>query len=235
MDVERYIEDVVFGSIQTDDLWEFGVQALVDGLDSPSLRRLAGSEREDGQTQLALFHRSLGELGVGIPTPVEAGLARARRIASSVLRGETPPYQGAKQIWREVSDRFPELETPRYFKAYASEYEDDVKHQDYYAAAIVNECREFLASDGRRDAPGEHDENPEDGKEAISVPPGLRPTLPHSHEKPPEARPKPPREHMHEEVHFLVVYTLCAAAVVDRKSTRLNSSHSVTSRMPSSA
>jgi hypothetical protein len=143
MELSRIAEMYALGKVPIDDLPAAAIEALEAGLDSPTLRQLAGADGADAETIRNLFSKSLGELGIPIPSPSEAGLAFARHIAGEIVRGVLAPYDGAKQIWH-IYTRFPELGRLRIFVGMASEYEDDETHRENYSRSIVEESRKLM-------------------------------------------------------------------------------------------
>jgi hypothetical protein len=127
------------------DLPAAAADALEAGYDSPSLRQLAGADGADFESVRNLFSQSLDELGIPIPSPAEAGLASARRIAGRIVRGEVAPYDGAKQIWAKIYTRFPHLKELKPFVGFATEYEDDEPNRGDYFHLIVEESKKLLA------------------------------------------------------------------------------------------
>jgi hypothetical protein len=144
MDLSQIAELYVLGTFPVDDLPIAAQDALEAGQDSPALRRLAGADSADLDDIRRLFQKALDELGVRLPSPSEAGLAFARRIAGDIARGTIPPYDGAKQIWAKVYTRFPHLNMLRPFVGFASEYEDDVAHREDYSQLIIEESKKLL-------------------------------------------------------------------------------------------
>lgn len=138
------IDLFVLELLPVEDIREVALHAIESGFDSPSLYHLADSQNTDSETTKRLFCKALNELRISMPSPAEAGLSVARRIAHDIIQNTITPYEGAKRIWRDIYTRFPELVELRGFVGFASEYEDDVKHQDDYACLIVKECKCFL-------------------------------------------------------------------------------------------
>jgi hypothetical protein len=133
----------VLGLLSSDDLAAIGMEAIVVGYDSPSLRQLAGRSGDSEETD-KLFLRTMRELNVKIPLMSEAGIQVARHIARDILAKKIQPYEGAKQIWDIVYTRLPELKELRPFVGLASEYEDDVQHREAYSLDIISECEKLL-------------------------------------------------------------------------------------------
>jgi hypothetical protein len=144
MDLEGLAEMYVFGTLPVERLPAAAADALEAGFDSRSLRQLAGSDGDDPESIRSLFRRALNELGVRLPSPSEAGLSIARRIAGDIARGSVGPYEGARQIWWKIYTRFPQLVELRGFVGYASEYEDDPANREDYSRLIVELSKRLL-------------------------------------------------------------------------------------------
>ena len=130
MGVQEAIRLFVLGQLLADDLPGVAWQALDEGYDSPALRQLAGAMGCDVQENRAIFLKALDELELTLPEPTEAALAFAKAFASEILAGTISPYEGAKRIWLDVYNRFPEMTELRVFVGLASEFEDDPGHKD---------------------------------------------------------------------------------------------------------
>ena len=144
MDLRRMAEMYALDMIHVDDLPIVAADVLEDDHDSPSLRQLAGLFGADSDEIRRLFHKSLDELSVPIPSPIEAGCSFARRIASDIVQGIVAPYDGARQIWTKIYIRFPQLIELRPFVGFASEYEDDEIHREDYSKLIIEESKRLL-------------------------------------------------------------------------------------------
>jgi hypothetical protein len=144
MEMMTAAAEFVLGILPTDVLPTIAADALEDGYDSESLRRLAGADPDDHDECRRLFFNTMRELDLAIPSTQAAGLLLARAIASDVVHGSLTPYQGAKRIWHGVYTRVPELKQLKIFVGLAGEYEDDDKHRDEYSAQILKECKGFL-------------------------------------------------------------------------------------------
>lgn len=98
--------------------------ALEAGVDSPSLRVLAGEREPTRETADPLLAQVLRELGLPPTTDAEAARVVARSHAAQIVDETLSPYEGAKAIWDECCD----LEAPGSaldaFKSLASEHED---------------------------------------------------------------------------------------------------------------
>ncbi|MCX4750734.1 hypothetical protein OG455_35405 [Kitasatospora sp. NBC_01287] len=91
----------------SDQLIRFGLDALLAGVDSPSLPLLAGLGRNEEPQALDLFDQVLDELGLAYPRPVGATFAADRRaladwLAARIVEGVLEPARGADLI-REVA------------------------------------------------------------------------------------------------------------------------------------
>jgi hypothetical protein len=112
--------------------------ALVQGVDSPSIRRLAGLSSVESDEARGVFQAALRELGIESPSPREAAILVATEIASRITDGTVSPYDGAKEIWDLVRlvplEHFPEFDA---FVYAASEWEEWPENQKNFAAGIV--------------------------------------------------------------------------------------------------
>jgi hypothetical protein len=148
MELDQLAAMYVLGALPADELPAAAAEALEAGHDLPSLRQLAGADSAEAESIRSLFNKSLAELGIPVPSPSEAGLALAQRIAGDIARGKIAPYDGAKQIWAKIYTRVPLLAELKPFVGFASEYEDDEAHREDYSRLIVEESKRFLAGSG---------------------------------------------------------------------------------------
>lgn len=128
----------------TDDLPEVATKALVDGLDSPSLRQLAGATTNNAFELEELLRRSLDELGLGPATEETARQVLARHRAEQIVRGEIDPPTGAGRMWRTFLPDYPDAVMP--FLQLEDMYHDvfHAKERDRIAAEIIEEAKKYL-------------------------------------------------------------------------------------------
>ncbi len=144
MEFDLVVARYVFGLLRREELPAQAVAALEQGLDSPSLRRLAVADCDDADEVRRFVIASAHELNIAIPTRAQAGMAIARWLAAQIVNGTVHPYEGARQIWWEISHALPGEESLLPFVGLASEYEDDVERRPLYAQKIVEHARTFL-------------------------------------------------------------------------------------------
>ena len=89
----------VLRRIPSEALPRIAADLLEAGLDTPSLRRLAGELCPTLGESGPLFEEILDELGVAIPDKSRAGLLLAKAYAAQITEGSLPAYDGACQIW----------------------------------------------------------------------------------------------------------------------------------------
>lgn len=115
----------VVGRMESDRLPGLAAGWLADGLDSPSLRALAGAELPIMSEVAPLFRKALHEIGVDIPTKDEALMMFARDYAERIVAGSLTAHAGAGLIWWHVTN---EMERPSQlllsFVGAASELDD---------------------------------------------------------------------------------------------------------------
>ena len=88
------------GEVPSEDLPSWAAQALVDGLDSPALRELAGLPRGEVREARDLFRQAVVELGAVLPTEDASPGDLALFWASRVVAGSVAPVDGANWIIR---------------------------------------------------------------------------------------------------------------------------------------
>jgi hypothetical protein len=91
--------------IGSDRLIQAGLDALLAGVDSPSLPLLAGLTRREEPEARALFDQVLRELGLFFEAPGDPVAARSALVhwlAGQITDGHLDPAEGALMIWHEV-------------------------------------------------------------------------------------------------------------------------------------
>ena len=138
--------------LPSEDLPPIAANALEKGLDSPSLRILAGEMEKVASIVGPLFLAALRELGIPLPDPASAQMTAARFYARKIVDGSLSPYEGAYCIWWEIANEaYPTKEESeiwnrlRVFVGLASEYEGNPRHQKEYEDQIVQEAKDFLS------------------------------------------------------------------------------------------
>jgi hypothetical protein len=133
----------VVGDLTSDDLVDVATQALVRGIDSPTLRELAGLYPQDRREAGELFRASMAELAVRLPERDEALWAIVRSTARAMLAGDCSPYVGSRRIWRLSHDVVEEGDL-RIFVGLASEWEDHPGARAELDAEMLVAARELL-------------------------------------------------------------------------------------------
>lgn len=131
------------GRLRSEELPDLATDALVRGLDSPSLRLLAGQPRDDVRDSADLFRAALDELGINAPDADGADWNFARRLAGEIVAGRISPARGADDLWmmyRRVMDNG----DLRIFVGLASELQDHPEAADELARQIVAEAQALL-------------------------------------------------------------------------------------------
>jgi hypothetical protein len=126
----------MLGAIGADDLAAAATEALVEGVDTPSVVRLAGMTGADSDEVRAVFAAALRELGIGTPTRREALMMLITEVARRITEGTISPYDGATEIWRLSlgEEDLPDLDT---FAYVASEWEERPQQHKKWAAAVM--------------------------------------------------------------------------------------------------
>jgi hypothetical protein len=132
------------GSLPSEDLPEIATGALVRGLDSPSLRILAGQPRNDVRESADLFRAALDELGIDLPDADSAQWHLVRGAARDLVAGRVTPADGASELLlayfkvRDSGDL-------RIFVGLASVLDDHPQDAARIGDQIVAAAREMLA------------------------------------------------------------------------------------------
>jgi hypothetical protein len=90
----------IAGDLRVEELPDLATDALVRGVDSPTLRVLAGARRDDAQDLRELFTRVLDELKIPLLDSDGAEWQLIRLTAKEIVAGSLDPTAGANQIWR---------------------------------------------------------------------------------------------------------------------------------------
>lgn len=93
------------GRLRSEELPIVAGEWLSKGLDSASLRLLAGETSPIMSDAGPLFEKCLAELGFVAPNKNEALLALAKHCAQEIVDGNVTPYEGAGRICREVASQ----------------------------------------------------------------------------------------------------------------------------------
>ncbi|WP_328654418.1 hypothetical protein OG598_11660 [Micromonospora sp. NBC_00330] len=93
-----------------DDLPMAAAHALTRGVDSPSLRELAGLSKGQSREAVGLFRQAMDELGSPVPDKSAARLHLMRQAAANILAGQGDPEDLAHEIyWQAYYSGRPEL------------------------------------------------------------------------------------------------------------------------------
>jgi hypothetical protein len=110
-----------------------------------SLVRIAVQRDTRWEDVHELCLRVLTELGLALPSRVEAGRLGARKIARDIVAGAEPPLQGARKLWSDIARQVPELlEELAEFAALADDWEERFKERDSVDQEIVARAEAFL-------------------------------------------------------------------------------------------
>jgi hypothetical protein len=102
--IEEALARQMLGQLQLTELPAAATQAIVDGLDSPSLRILAGLEADPRNNREieSHFRRTCAELNVGYRDKRDAALYLRTLWAGDICEGRIPPFDGCCRIVRQI-------------------------------------------------------------------------------------------------------------------------------------
>lgn len=135
---------LAMGLLPTELLPELAVDALLRGVDSPSLCILAGLGPRDVRDARDAFECAMAELGID---PLSAGEARwflTYRKLRGVVAGQVSPALAARWIWAHMIDEGEFEGDLRIFIGLASVIDDYPEGRAEIEVQIVEAAREFL-------------------------------------------------------------------------------------------
>lgn len=137
--------------VGADVLIATALNALLDGVDSPSLPLLAGlTRREEGEAH-DLFNAVVNELNIAPPTPAKTTPERwnlVRWLCQALVDGDLKPEYAARIIWWEGWNELGYPDSLRPFVGLMSEWEEwmpswNIGRNDI-GQLIVDEARQLL-------------------------------------------------------------------------------------------
>ncbi|MET8043425.1 hypothetical protein ABZU25_21490 [Micromonospora sp. NPDC005215] len=129
-----------------DDLPMAAAHALTRGVDSPSLRELAGLSKGQSRDAVDLFRQAMDELGCPVPGKSGARLYLMHQAAANILAGKGDPEDLAHEIyWHACYAGRPELRSvgDHFLKLYAG-WGATYKEAEEAVAAMKAAARSFL-------------------------------------------------------------------------------------------
>jgi hypothetical protein len=141
----------MLGLVGPDAMRSEAADALQEGIDSPSVRQLAGMRPIENDKVRGVFDTALRELDIKRPSRREAAILVATDVASRIIESTVSPYDGAKEVWNIVRrfplEHLPELDT---FVYGASEWDERPQDQKAFADGIVAAAHDLVVR-GQRD------------------------------------------------------------------------------------
>ena len=132
------------GDQPTEDLSDLAADALAHGIDSPSLRILAGTSKGDVREARDLFVEAMEELGVEMPSEAEARRAMVRYWATEMIAGTLTPYAGSRLIWWRGWEPLGRPDDLTLFVGLASQWEDDPDRRPGYERDMLAAASSLL-------------------------------------------------------------------------------------------
>ena len=156
MDLQAKIAEFVIGRFNYHDLPALAEEALSNGLDSESLKILAGLDEKCSEDDVKFyFNRSVKELGYSVPEIKDAIWLLVKNVAQRIVIGSLDEYDGGRLIC-EYLKAWPGNEIPDIlwkYKCRTSTIEDwlfDMKDTGRDATKMINsekkEIREISES-----------------------------------------------------------------------------------------
>lgn len=133
-----------FGWLASDKLPGVALDALEQGMESPSVLELACRDGSEGLILHGLFEKALSELGRAPLSKLEAGRMIAREYAEEIANGKLSPIEGARLIWKVSLDCEELTQELGIFGGRASEYEDLPSERKLISDTILAEAKQLL-------------------------------------------------------------------------------------------
>lgn len=130
----------------TEELPAIATEALSNGLDSPSLRLLAGTPSTEVRDARDLFVKACHELGIEEPSDSNARRQLVRHWASQIVDGSLSPRAGAGLIWWKAANPLNKPNDLILFVGLASEWDDNPQHRAELDQQIVEAARALASS-----------------------------------------------------------------------------------------
>lgn len=135
---------VAAGLPQDKNLVDLATESLADGVDSPSLRELAGLNLKDSREAVDLFQAAVDELGLTWPDRDQALWQVVRDLCARVVDGSAQAGPSARWIWAHVAHEVEQEGDLRGFVALASELEEHPDSREEIEEDIVAAARDLL-------------------------------------------------------------------------------------------
>jgi len=131
------------GQLKSEALPRIAQEALEEGLDSPSVRMLAGEQNPIMSDAGPVFEQVLIELSVAIPQRREAAIRIAKHHAEAIVSGRISAIEGARRIIGEAYHYCDELNELLAFVGLEDQHEEfsDEFHRNHYGEEY---CRNVL-------------------------------------------------------------------------------------------
>lgn len=142
---------LALGYQAAEELPYIAADALVRGLDSPSLRMAAGAAKDEPWEARECFWAALSELGVPTYSGQDALWRLARHHAECIVQGTVDPHTGARAIWSEVAHQVEREGDLRIFIGLASEMDDHPEARTELGEMTIAAARELLTRSEPRD------------------------------------------------------------------------------------
>jgi hypothetical protein len=135
---------LTIGDLGTEELPDLAADGLARGVDSPSLRLLAGTSRHDVRDARDLLIEAMSELGIPLPSEADGRRALVRFWARRMVEGSLSPIEASRRIWWEGWSELGCPDDLTVFVGLASEWEDAPDHRAEYERDMLAEARALL-------------------------------------------------------------------------------------------
>jgi len=142
--LDRAIALWSFGWLPSDGLPKVAIEALEQGLETPSMIELAAADGNADPHLHCLFEKALKDLGRSRLKKAEAGRLIAQEIAQQITQGKVTPLNGAKAIWKVTGECEELCQELGIFGGRVTEYEGMPDGRECIADLILAEAKALL-------------------------------------------------------------------------------------------
>jgi hypothetical protein len=143
-DLAWTLDLLVLGMQPPEELPVIATNALVEGIDSESLRELAGTLPIQYQNARDLFLSAMSELNIAIPSEQQARWSAVRHWAIDMVEGRLDPRAASGLIHWDGSNELDQPKSLTVFVALEDEWDEDEARRPEIEQTMMEAAKDFL-------------------------------------------------------------------------------------------